>query len=284
MSYTTERIAIQTEFAFGRAQFDRFIKELPFPPNKFQMEILESLAFGGGNILVNALAGSGKTALLIQCAVLLTKMGVIQSDAMFLAFNVKIRDEMTKRLPPGWTAINSHRLGMQLLKSHQPITRVDFNKWKLITEKIASNAGFNLYVARKMLENMCSKAMMSNLKLVNLTSKERDLELPQQLTKIAFHYGILDVDTEEQLSIIQTTIKDITNTKTGWNCSVYKDFKDRLAVDNSALVEGIKVEKGEFTCKNKKCNSRECYFYQLQTRSADEGMTNFVICTKCGER
>ena len=33
-----------------------------------------------------------------------------------------------------------------------------------------------------------------------------------------------------------------------------------------------------------KCGKRQCTFYQLQTRSADEPMTNFVTCLNCGKR
>lgn len=36
----------------------------------------------------------------------------------------------------------------------------------------------------------------------------------------------------------------------------------------------------EFKCR--KCQKRECSYYQLQTRSADEPMTTFVTCLNCG--
>lgn len=35
-------------------------------------------------------------------------------------------------------------------------------------------------------------------------------------------------------------------------------------------------------CPNKDCTSREAYFQQMQTRSADEAMTVFCRCVKCG--
>jgi len=37
-----------------------------------------------------------------------------------------------------------------------------------------------------------------------------------------------------------------------------------------------------FTCR--KCKSKKCSYYQLQTRSADEPMTTFVTCISCGNR
>jgi len=38
----------------------------------------------------------------------------------------------------------------------------------------------------------------------------------------------------------------------------------------------------EFKCY--KCKQNVCTYYQLQTRSADEPMTTFVTCLKCGNR
>lgn len=32
------------------------------------------------------------------------------------------------------------------------------------------------------------------------------------------------------------------------------------------------------------CQSQQCTYYQLQTRSADEPMTTFVTCHNCGRR
>jgi len=37
-----------------------------------------------------------------------------------------------------------------------------------------------------------------------------------------------------------------------------------------------------FTCK--KCKSKRCTYYELQTRSADEAMTTFITCLNCGNR
>jgi transcription elongation factor S-II len=44
----------------------------------------------------------------------------------------------------------------------------------------------------------------------------------------------------------------------------------------------IEASTDNFTCW--KCKSKECSYYQLQTRSADEPMTTFVTCINCGNR
>lgn len=47
------------------------------------------------------------------------------------------------------------------------------------------------------------------------------------------------------------------------------------------LSEGMVMKKNsEYPCKN--CKSKKTYSQQVQTRSADEGMTTFVICLECG--
>ena len=38
----------------------------------------------------------------------------------------------------------------------------------------------------------------------------------------------------------------------------------------------------QFKCG--RCKSRKCTYYELQTRSADEGMTTFITCLTCGNR
>lgn len=44
----------------------------------------------------------------------------------------------------------------------------------------------------------------------------------------------------------------------------------------------ILASTDDFTCR--KCKSKECTYYQLQTRSADEPMTTYVTCISCGKR
>ncbi len=71
----------------------------------------------------------------------------------------------------------------------------------------------------------------------------------------------------------------------------HRDMKPKLwkkLIDNKikrdeSLVKGdISASTDEFKCF--KCFQRVCTYYQLQTRSADEPMTTFVTCLKCGNR
>lgn len=49
--------------------------------------------------------------------------------------------------------------------------------------------------------------------------------------------------------------------------------KNKYEVDKRGATD-------EFKCR--KCGERQCTYYQLQTRSADEPMTTFVSCLNCG--
>jgi len=42
------------------------------------------------------------------------------------------------------------------------------------------------------------------------------------------------------------------------------------------------VDQAETRCKNETCDSTKAYFRQVQIRSADEPMTTFYKCVKCG--
>ncbi len=51
--------------------------------------------------------------------------------------------------------------------------------------------------------------------------------------------------------------------------------------DASKYVNNIEASTDMFTCK--KCKSKRCTYYELQTRSADEPATIFVTCLDCGK-
>ena len=58
--------------------------------------------------------------------------------------------------------------------------------------------------------------------------------------------------------------------------------------DEKEKTEKVLYEKDsggatdQFKCG--KCKKRECTYYELQTRSADEPMTLFITCLNCGKR
>jgi DNA-directed RNA polymerase subunit M/transcription elongation factor TFIIS len=59
-------------------------------------------------------------------------------------------------------------------------------------------------------------------------------------------------------------------------------LKDKLIQREQKILEGNKSRAtDQFKCR--RCNKRECTYYELQTRSADEPMTIFITCLNCGK-
>lgn len=52
--------------------------------------------------------------------------------------------------------------------------------------------------------------------------------------------------------------------------------------DEERYAPKLEANTDSYTCR--KCRSKECSYYQLQTRSADEPMTTYVTCISCGCR
>lgn len=85
------------------------------------------------------------------------------------------------------------------------------------------------------------------------------------------------------------------------NLTRYPEFKDRVVRDKLSKVvasihfadmcydetetnedEAADVIDGLFQCR--KCKKRKTTYYSVQTRSADEPMTNFITCLTCGNK
>ena len=65
--------------------------------------------------------------------------------------------------------------------------------------------------------------------------------------------------------------------------SRWKEIYDKKAkIDQCKYERRTEIATDTYKCG--KCRQRQCTFYQLQTRSADEPMTTFVTCINCGNR
>jgi transcription elongation factor S-II len=64
---------------------------------------------------------------------------------------------------------------------------------------------------------------------------------------------------------------------------IWKDIIDREQIRNKSAYEPQAVAMTDrYTCG--KCKKNRCSYYELQTRSADEPMTQFFSCLHCGHR
>ncbi len=59
-------------------------------------------------------------------------------------------------------------------------------------------------------------------------------------------------------------------------------IKTKSIRDKNKFEQNLEAMTDTFTCR--KCHSKKCTYYQMQTKSADEAITNFVSCVCCGNR
>ena len=58
-------------------------------------------------------------------------------------------------------------------------------------------------------------------------------------------------------------------------------LEKKMKRDANKFTTNIQARTDMFTCR--KCKSKRCTYYELQTRSADEPATIFVTCLDCGK-
>lgn len=63
----------------------------------------------------------------------------------------------------------------------------------------------------------------------------------------------------------------------------WQDLVERQSLREQKLLEGNKgLATDRFKCS--RCHKKECTYYEMQTRSADEPMTIFITCLNCNKR
>jgi len=103
-----------------------------FKPSKYQQDIFDWVSSTqSGNLVVEALAGSGKTTTGVEIFRLLPT----HLDSIFVAFNKHIADELGKRLPAPARARTYHSLGYQIVRNNFGQVKVDNKKVDILLSK-----------------------------------------------------------------------------------------------------------------------------------------------------
>ena len=69
-----------------------------------------------------------------------------------------------------------------------------------------------------------------------------------------------------------------------WSAPSFNKYKKEEQYIEDRILNTNNTQTGMYKCKDKSCGSLNCTIYQEQTRRADEGMTTFIKCRKCGKR
>lgn len=102
-------------------------------PSKYQKAIYNWIKKGKGNIVIQAVAGSGKTTTIINA----TKLLDGDEDSLFVAFNKAIADELRERLPEHIKSSTLHSLGLGMFYANTNINpKVEFDKLSTIIKAV----------------------------------------------------------------------------------------------------------------------------------------------------
>lgn len=102
----------------------------------YQKAIFDAICKGDGNIVVNAVAGSGKTFTIVTACRML---GLSKYDVKFLAFNKSIVEELKVKIGDCADVTTLHSFGYGVLRSIRKGLGVDNNKWrKYLTDNVMS--------------------------------------------------------------------------------------------------------------------------------------------------
>jgi|SRR5579862_3080368 DNA-directed RNA polymerase subunit M/transcription elongation factor TFIIS len=140
---------------------------------------------------------------------------------------------------------------------------------------------------RNTLETKFDKKLANNLEnLIYIMCVDLSKIYDEPITKIYKKHsyekvGQLMISDQEKITEIKS---DIKNKILGKESAVYSKFHEKERQEIKEQIVGLEIVKGAFTCKDIKCRSDECYYYQSQTRSMDESATTYVICRKCGKK
>jgi transcription elongation factor S-II len=149
----------------------------------------------------------------------------------------------------------SEKIGQQHTKVASNLEKAIFNyAIKEATQKKIIKKWENPYFKQLYVDRL--RTIVNNLKHTEILQQLQTEELKPQVFAFMTHQ---EMNPSRWSSLIQQKIKR----------------------DASKFNTNIEASTDMFTCK--KCKSKKCTYYELQTRSADEPATIFITCLDCGK-
>lgn len=143
-----------------------------YHPNKYQKKIFDFVKNGSGNAIVEAVAGSGKTTVIVNATTLISN----KKKIAFLCFNKSISNELRTKLPKYVRVSTLHSVGKSLFYKNGIDHIVDEKKMQRIIKHTLSD--FKDIAEKRELENFLSDIVpMAKLTMCG-TDKESLQSLP----------------------------------------------------------------------------------------------------------
>src|SRR5210317_354910 len=142
----------------------------------------------------------------------------------------------------------------------------------------------NMDLSKELEKNIVDYATKEALNHKIVVKCENSSYVQLYLDKIRSIY--LNLSNEKLITDLlnkEITPKILANmTHQEMNPEHWKDLIDKKRKrDANKYINNAQASTDMFTCR--KCKSKRCTYYELQTRSADEPATIFVTCLDCGK-
>lgn len=108
-----------------------------FEPSKYQLAIFNAVANTNSNILINSVAGSGKSTSIVNAVNYIPSLD--KKKIVFLAFNKHIAEELKNRLPKNVKSSTIHSLGFAIIKRNNPKAQINQDKVYDVLEQLKTN-------------------------------------------------------------------------------------------------------------------------------------------------
>ena len=171
---------------------------------------------------------------------------------MFNNFNDEIRKNVVKKINKCVKKIRVSRIIEKGIYNYC----IEFAINKNIKRSWKNKIFYRIYISKviSIYSNLDKNSYVGNISIIDKI-KENKIN-PEELAKMSAH----DIFPENWTILLDKKTK--------------RD-KMKYEMKQVAMTEMFKCRK---------CSSRKCSYYELQTRSADEPMTQFINCLDCGNR
>ncbi len=188
-----------------------------FKPTQEQLDIYDIVVNSKDNILIEALAGTGKTYTLVEVCKLLPKNDI---DVTFLAFNKVIADTLKAKLPDNVRCQTTYSAGLGALKrKYKDIVFDEFKADKIIKEK---SKNWKLGDEFKGNESKVEKYIRDIRKMVDLCRLTLTLD-PKYIPYLCDKYDIKHKESKD-LKRIMSVLEILMNDKSSY------DFVDMVFI------------------------------------------------------
>ena len=203
--------------------------------SEFQKAIFNEVEKGSSNLVINAVAGSGKTTTIVECC---KRLRCSSKDVKFLAFNKAIVEELETKIGKFADVSTMHAFALSIMKdifndryTHKYV-RVDNTRWqKYVADAIYSlSEGINVDMDKKLVFKFRSNVLkVFNLARVNLVAaKDKHI-----ISNIMEQYGIAPMFDE--VNVVSKLLEQAYQMPS--NLTI--DFTDMLTITATTLSKCI---------------------------------------------